>query len=128
MLDFLANNSLILVVVALIVAVLPSSMKIAHENERFAVFVLGRFAGFKGPGLIFKSSTSKFIRLKIGDIGTLTRREFARFGENDIPIKNTADLRVGDSVRIERFDETGLHLVKSSVPPRTHCPKCGHEF
>ena len=79
MADFLANNSIVLVVVVLITAVLYSSIKIAQENERFAVFIIGRFAGFKGPGIVLNTSASKLVRLKVGDFGTLTSHEFASF-------------------------------------------------
>ena len=114
--------------VAIVTAIAYSSTKIAQENERFAVFVTGYFAGFKGPGLVFKTAAHKLVRLKIGDIGTLISYEFARFGEDDIPVAKTEKLRVGDPVRIERFDDSGLYVVKSSVPAKTRCPECGHEF
>ena len=113
---------------ALVTVIAYSSTKIAQENERFAVFITGYFVGFKGPGLVFKSMSHKLVRLKIGDIGTLISHEFARFGEDDIPVATSERLRVGDAVRIERFDESGPYLIKSSVPAKTRCPECGHEF
>ncbi len=41
-------------VIGVLVVYLALSIRIANENERFAVFVLGRFAGYKGPGLVLK--------------------------------------------------------------------------
>lgn len=118
----------ILIVVALAIVVAYSSIRIANENERFAVFMLGRFWKFKGPGLVFRTNTMKFVRLKIGDLGEITNPEFVRFGESDVPISQASEFRVGDSVRIHSFGEDGPFLERSDQAPIHHCPKCGHEF
>ena len=108
---------------------LTSAFRMANEGERFAVFVLGRFHSYKGPGLIIVAPTiSQVHRLRIGDIGTLTSSEFARFGEIDIPVSNTEALLQGQPVRIDRFDGVEPRLVASSLPAKTMCPKCGHSF
>ncbi len=108
---------------------LMGAFRIANESERFAVFVLGRFHSYKGPGLVIISpSITKVARLKIGDIGTLTSSEFARFGEIDIPVSNTDSLKQGQAVRIDGFDGVEPRLVASSIPAKTMCPKCGHSF
>ena len=108
---------------------LASSLKIAAESERFAVFGMGRFVAFKGPGLIFISpGVHRAVRLRIGDIGVLSSSEFARFGPVDIPVKNIGSLRQGQSVRIDSFDGVEPRLVESSLPAKTMCPKCGHQF
>jgi hypothetical protein len=61
--DFLPGPFVTLVVVAAFI--LASGIKIASEHERFAVFRLGRFIGFKGPGLCFKlGTTEKWVRIK----------------------------------------------------------------
>jgi hypothetical protein len=111
-----------------IVYVLYSSIAIAEEDERFAVFVIGRFVDYKGPGLVLKVGPQRLVRLKVGDIGTLTSHEFAKFGEVDIPIRNAESLGAGDPVRIDGFDGTEPRLVRSSIRPKTRCPNCGHEF
>ena len=123
-----SSNAVFLIVMIVAIFVLYSSIAIAQENERFAVFMLGRFVHYKGPGLVLKSGTQRLVRLKVGDIGTLTSREFARFGEDDIPITNVDTMDVGDPVRIDGFDGTEPRLVKSSLRPKTLCPNCGHEF
>ena len=55
----------ILGVVALYLAM---SLRIAGVNERFAVYVLGGFAGLEGPGLALKitGGTAKFARIPLG--------------------------------------------------------------
>lgn len=117
-----------LLILILVAVVLYSSIRIAQENERFAVFTMGRFVRYKGPGLVLKSAMTQLIRLRVGDIGMLTSHEFARFGDVDVPVTNVDSFRAGDSVRIDGFDDTGPRLVKSSVHRKTHCPNCGHEF
>ena len=108
---------------------LMNSIKIANESERFAVFFLGRFQAFKGPGLILITPyTQQVHRLKVGDIGVLTSSEFARFDAVDIPVSNVASLRQGQPVRIDGFDGVEPRLVASSVPAKTICPNCGHNF
>jgi len=112
-----------------VTVILMNAIKIANENERFAVFILGRFQAFKGPGLILITPyTQQVQRLKVGDIGVLTGPEFARFDTVDIPVSNVASLRQGQAVRIDGFDGVEPRLVASSVPGKTICPNCGHNF
>ena len=128
-LGFLGNPLTIWVVFALLLLYLAaSSFRIAGENERFAVFMLGRFSGFRGPGLVAKSSVTKLVRLAVGAIGTVSSREFVKFDGEEIPIKNMDSFEVGDAVRIDSFDDTGPVLVRSALRAKTKCPSCGHEF
>jgi len=124
------TDSLIFLILAIFVTVvLYRSFKIAEESERFAVFVLGKFQAFKGPGLvIIAPDIQRAHRLRIGDIGTLTSSQFARFDETDIPVSNVGSLRHGEAVRIDGFDGVEPRLVASSVPAKTICPNCGHNF
>jgi len=112
-----------------VIVVLARAVKIAGESERFAVFSLGRFQAFKGPGLILIApDIQKVHRLKVGDIGVLAGSEFARFGTVDIPAGDVGSLRAGQAVRIDGFDGVEPRLVASSVSAKTMCPSCGHEF
>jgi len=115
-------------IAAILIVVLYSSIKIAQEDERFATFMLGRFAGYKGPGLVINATPMKVHRLKVGDLGVLTSPEFAEFGKVSVPVRNTGKLNVGDSVRITGFEENWPLLVSSSVRPTQHCAQCGHQF
>lgn len=118
-----------LVLMIIVTGFLVSTLKIAQESERFAVFVLGRFHSFKGPGLILITPyTQQVHRLKVGDVGVLTSPEFARFDTIDIPVSNVGSLRQGQAVRIEGFDGVEPRIVASSVPAPTICPSCGHKF
>ncbi|MDX2412587.1 MAG: hypothetical protein QNK34_11580 [Woeseiaceae bacterium] len=112
-----------------VTVVLARSIKIAGESERFAVFILGRFQAFKGPGLmLIAPNIHQVHRLRVGDIGVLAGSEFARFGTVDIPVGNVGSLRQGQAVRIDGFDGVEPRLVASSVPAKTMCPSCGHQF
>ena len=122
------SETTILIVAALVIVVAYSSIRIANENERFAVFILGRFWKFKGPGLVFKANTMKLIRLRISDLGVVTSPEFVRFGESDVPISQASEFRIGDSVRILSFGENGPFLARSDEAPIQRCPNCGHEY
>ena len=129
MAEFLTSSHAIFwIVVILLIFVVASSFSIANENERFAVFMFGRFVRYQGPGVVVKTPAIKLIRIRVGDIGTLISSEFARFGENDIPVSNVESFDLGDPVRIDGFDETEPRLVKSALRPKSRCPNCGHEF
>ncbi len=129
MIDSIATGDIVALALVLIAAVVVfGSIAIAQENERFAVFMLGRFVRFAGPGLVLKSFATRLLRLKVGDIGTVSSHEFVKFGDVDIPISNIESFAVGDPVRVDGFDGTEPRLVKSALRPKTRCPECGHEF
>ena len=118
---------LILVVVALILA--SGFLRIAAENERFAKFVLGRFDGFVGPGLVLAPlHIVKLIRVKIGDVGTVRSSQFVQFGETHVPMDAASSFNVGDAVRVDGFGPEGPLLSQSNVRATQNCPKCGHSF
>jgi regulator of protease activity HflC (stomatin/prohibitin superfamily) len=48
-----SSSFLILLAVALILAIAVAGFSVLREYERFVVFTLGRFAGVRGPGLVF---------------------------------------------------------------------------
>ena len=94
-----------LIFLIVVIVILYNSIRIAGESERFAVFAVGRFQAYKGPGLVLITPyTQKVHRLRVGDVGVLTSSEFARFGTVDIPVRNVETLRQGQAVRIDCFD------------------------
>ena len=125
MFDLILTIALFLVVII----VMSSGLKIAAEDQRFAVFTLGRFAGFSGPGLVIAAPfVSRLYVLKVGDTGTMTNSEFAKFDKTTIPVKNTRGLAAGHAVRIDGFDGSEPRIVRASARPVNHCPNCGHEY
>lgn len=123
-----ASELWIPIVILLLMVLAYQSFKIASENERFAVFLLGRFYKFAGPGLVFRTNLMKLVRLRVGDVGVVTGPEFVRFGESDVPIPQASEFRLGDSVRILSFRDAGPFLTRSDQSSTRSCPNCGHEF
>jgi hypothetical protein len=119
----------IFILTLIVIVILAGSIKIAGESERFAVFMLGRFQVYRGPGLVLIAPyTQRAHRIRIGDIGLLKSAEFAQFGEIDIPIANVGSSKVGQAVRIDSFDGVEPRIVASSIPAKVICPNCGHQF
>src|SRR4029450_5785762 len=50
--DMLITIVTVAIVVALVVLILASAIRILREYERAVVFTLGRYTGTKGPGLV----------------------------------------------------------------------------
>jgi hypothetical protein len=112
------STTLMIVVFLLlyVVFMLQKSVHIAAETERFAVITLGRFDGYRGPGLImFWPFVTRAFRLKIGDTGTLISREFASFGKVEVPVTGLSSINVGSSIEITGFDDDGLRISAAVI-------------
>lgn len=117
--------------VAVMAIILMSSIRIARDSERFAVFILGRFAGFKGPGLLLRipGQVAIWHRIKLGDRGELLNGGLARFGSFDLPVQSVAPARPGTFVRVTSFAPSSVVVEPSEDQVRSlRCPKCGHHF
>ncbi len=113
----------------LAIILIAKSGMIAGESQRFAVFRLGRFNAYVGPGFFLVIPfLDRALRLEVGDIGSLTSTEFATFSDVQIPVSSVGSLRVGSSVRIAAFDESGPQLEAALAGSSHRCPKCGHEY
>ena len=123
------DTVLVIALLIVVLALATNTFKIANEDERLAVFSMGRFLAYKGPGLVLVMPFMQQVhKIRLGDIGVLTSRDFATFDNVAIPVNNTNGLREGEAVRISDFDGFEPRLVASSVPAPTMCPKCGHKF
>ncbi len=121
---------LLLTAVVLIV-MLSQSIFIVDENTRVAVFLMGRFESFRGPGLLFLAPfVHRVQRLTLGETGVVSGAGFVRFGDTDVPAGNVEAFRQGDSVRIDGFDGAEPRLVAAEPPSsvQSTCPRCGHKF
>lgn len=114
MLEFVAPLPILLAIAMIVL--LAQSIRVASEYQRFAVFVVGRFGGFRGPGLLLKipGSANKWVRLSVGDEGTLMGPDVARFGQCDIPVSSKEKIRLGSLVRIVGFSETVAEISASA--------------
>ena len=126
----LASGLLMPVLVTLILTVaLANSFKIIPENQRFAIFILGRFKDYAGPGLIFwQPFVFTGVKITVGPVGTKLNDEFVRFGGVDLPAEGIQHIRDGDPVRISRFDGPRPVFEQSHERPQQLCPNCGHHF
>ncbi len=116
-----------LIVIVIAVVYLAMSIRVAKENERFAVFLLGRFAGFKGPGLVLKmpGGSSKFARIALGSQGEIQSNELALFEGNAMPYKAVTSVRAGAKVRVTGFEKAAVQV--ESLQQFVVCEKCGHK-
>ena len=117
-------GALILLAVAAIFVAL--SIRIAGENERFAVFMVGSFAGFKGPGLVLKvPGTSDLVRIALGAEGEVQSNELVSIGTRSIPYVSAGSVRSGAKVRVSGFETARVKV--EPVQTFLVCEKCGHK-
>ena len=117
----------VLIIVGIIVLYLAMSFRIASDNERFAVYVLGRFAGLKGPGLVLKmpGSSAKFARITLGTEGEIQSNELASLAGNAVPYTSSAPVRAGSKIRVAGFEKAAVQV--DSIQQFVVCEKCGHK-
>lgn len=127
----LTDNGLMLAL-AILVFVAVSGIRIAQESERFAVSVLGRFVGLKGPGLLLKwpDTASRWVRLRLAQNGEFVGGGLVQFGEVAVPVRLQSPVDPGDVVQIISFRGNDIWVAR---PPRTdsqvvRCEQCGHEM
>ncbi len=125
------ENPLFWIVILLIITFfLAKHIRIAKENERFAVRVLGKFAGFKGPGLQFKwtGRETEWTLIKADDRGKIISPDMCRVQEADVPFKSEDQVRIGDYIRLYGFDDDRV-LVSLDMDQRNSfiCEKCSHQ-
>lgn len=128
----MADSTIILVALLVVAVVIVTwGLRIASEGERFAAFVLGRYIGLKGPGLLWKmpGQTGQWVRLRLGERGEMLGPDVARFGEHDVPVNTESPVRLGAFIRIAGFGKDSVRVELDTNQMQIHrCPKCGHEF
>lgn len=115
----------------LIALVLMASLKIVSESERFAVFVLGRFAGLRGPGLVLKvpGQPQRWQRIKIGSCGEMVGPDLVRLDDCEVPAVAEARFRLGAKVSVVGFEDSAVRVdLNPELATRVTCPECGHGF
>ncbi len=120
-----------IVIIAFIIFLLTSMIKIASENERFAVFVMGRYIGLKGPGLVLKlyGSAGTWTKLVVGDTGELIAPGIGHFKDVQLPVQIDKNVKVTSTIRIIGFDSDSIQTMPDTKDRRKIvCEKCGHEM
>lgn len=75
--------------------------------ERIAVFRRGKLLALKGPGnIVAIPLLDRCNKLAVGDAGVVMDNEAVAFNEQRIPVIFSSFTRVGDRVRILRFDKS----------------------
>ncbi len=116
----------LLILVAVAVIYVALSIRIAGENERFAVFMVGRFAGLKGPGLVLRvPGASGLVRIALGAEGEVQSNELVSIGSRSLPYVAGGSVRSGAKVRVSGFETARVKVE----PLQTFlvCEKCGHK-
>lgn len=116
-----------LIVIIIVAVYLAMSFRVAKENERFAIFIFGRFAGLKGPGLVLKipGTSSKFARIALSTEGEIQSNELALFEGNPMPYKVSTSVRIGSKVRVTGFEKAAVQV--EAIQQFVVCEKCGHK-
>ena len=105
-------------------------LKVLRDQERFAIFTLGKFQKFKGPGLVFKwpNGLPKWIKVSVGDRGEVLKPDWVRICDWDMPFEYDSSIQVGNFVRIMGFSEDKLIVAYDNNQERSMiCESCGHE-
>ena len=86
----------------LVVIALPAlAVRVAPEHHRFAVFVVGKYASLKGPGILVRvpAPRTKWLRLRIGDGVHVISTNLAKVGTFHFPVT----VKSGDAGRVMRI-------------------------
>jgi hypothetical protein len=97
-----------LAVVSLILGIyLLLAIRVAKENERFVVFAIGRFAGIKGPGLLFKvpGGAAQWVRVALGAEGEVQSDQLVLVAGHPVPYFSNGSVRAGTKVRVVAFGQ-----------------------
>ena len=118
----------LLLLAAILIAL---SIRIVPESERFIVFVMGRYAGLRGPGLLLRvpAAGQQWHRVRIGDQAEMTGPDQARIEGVDVPAINASGARLGAKVLVTGFENEALQVEPDpEFSKRVSCPRCDHEF
>jgi hypothetical protein len=125
-----------LALILFVVLLLTSMIKILPENQRLALFKLGRFVKFTGPGLViqFEKGVHRWTRVTVGTVGELVDSGSGRFRDHkdkffDLPVEMSDSTRIGSLIRITGFStDTALCIMNPDQRKTIRCEKCGHEM
>ncbi len=97
-----------LVVAFCVVIAILLVVRIVPDRSRFAVLVHGKFHALKGPGLVVRPpwASATWVRLSLGDQGTLMSNDLADFGGVQIPVKVNPGESASSIIRIAGFDRS----------------------
>ncbi|HXZ44942.1 MAG TPA: hypothetical protein VEH53_08915 [archaeon] len=98
------------VILILVMIALPAlAVRVAPEHHRFAVFVGGKYAGLRGPGILMRMPGAgvKWLRLRIGDSVDVISTNLAKVGSLHFPVI-VASGDAGTVMRIKAFQDNSI--------------------
>jgi regulator of protease activity HflC (stomatin/prohibitin superfamily) len=105
-----------LVILGIPFLLILASIRIAKEQERFAVFVLGRFFALKGPGLVISLPLiQRSVRLAIGEKGRFKGDGIAEFRGYGLPVTTDTSVGLNTPVRICSFSNAVVHVEPQAL-------------
>ena len=119
------------IAIIILLLLLARCLKIAAENQRFAILRLGKYAGLKGPGLLLKFSGSETLweRLTVGDRGELVAPGIGQFKRVQVPVEIDRGVLAGSTIRLIGFTgDSVLTMLDPNQQRKVVCEKCGHEM
>ena len=120
----------IIPITAVVLIIMFFNLKIAGEQERFALFTIGKYRGLKGPGLHFAlpGSGTQWIRVKLGVRGEMVSSTIVRLGQHELPVAGMNDGLLGKYVKIVGFRADAVLVQLDPEQRRSFkCAKCSHE-
>lgn len=107
-----------------------AGIRVVAETERVAVHQLGRFVGFRSPGIRFRmpGRADVWSRIGLGARGEMLSADLASFGAEPVPVESASPLSQGQFVLVEGFSDSGIRVALDANQVRVLvCARCGHE-
>lgn len=90
---------------------LAFSMRVVAEQQRIALFRLGRYTGLKGPGLVtVVPYMDRGCKITIGDQGELMAGATGKFRDFQVPVEFLNSIKTGSSIRVVGFTKDRLQV------------------
>lgn len=97
--------------IVFIMLFLAFSMRVVAEQQRIALFRLGRFTGLKGPGMVMVVPfLDRECKIAIGDQGVLAADAMGKFREFQVPVVFTSSIPIGASITVVGFAKDKLQV------------------
>lgn len=102
-------ETLFLVLVMLFAAF---SLRVVPEQQRIAIFRLGRYAGLRGPGMVMVVPIlDRDCKISIGDQGELMADGTGKFREFQVPVIIHTRVAAGASIRAVGFAKDAIQVA-----------------
>ncbi len=88
------------------------SLRVVPEQQRIAVFRLGRYRGLRGPGMVMVVPfMDRDCKISIGDQGELMPDGMGKFREFQVPVITHTRVAAGASIRVAGFAKDAIQVV-----------------